>query len=259
MNTTDLNAQITQQLEELARLTDAARFSEAMQAYLDTAARFHKYSWHNQVLIRIACPTATQVAGFHDWLKLKRYVKKGAKGIPILAPCRVKPKTEEDKERLFFKVVYVFDVSMTGGEPLPPQPEWRSREQQAALQQKLLAFAAQKKLAVSVVELPENVQGLSRGGAIGLSRTAGTKTLVHELAHELLCHHDTKPDRKTRECEAESVAYVVAKHFGLGGLNSPNYLVLQGAGAPDIRKSLEAVCACAAQIINGVEEVAKPA
>ncbi len=100
--------------------------SEALTAYLTTMARFHTYSFGNQLAIAKQKPTATQVAGFHKWLELHRYVKKGEKGIAILAPMILKRDkqntdgTSESGPRLIgFKVVYVFDLAQTDGEPLP--------------------------------------------------------------------------------------------------------------------------------------------
>ena len=75
---------------ELAQATDAARISEAMHDYLDMCARFHNYSPQNIWLILLSHPMATHVAGFHKWRSLGRYVMKGEKGIPILAPIFVK-------------------------------------------------------------------------------------------------------------------------------------------------------------------------
>ena len=96
--------------------------SEALTQYLTTMARFHSYSFGNQLLIARQSPDASRVAGFQKWLELKRYVRKGQKGIAILAPMIVKgsrePKntdgTSESGPRLVgFKVVYVFDIRFT--------------------------------------------------------------------------------------------------------------------------------------------------
>src|SRR5438105_4773060 len=82
-----------------------------------------------------------------------------------------------------------------------------SRARQAELQGKLVAFAVACGIRVSVRALAGEAQGVSRGGAIELAPEAGTKTLVHELAHELLAHHTTVLARRVRELEAEAVAY----------------------------------------------------
>ena len=100
--------------------------SEALVNYLATMAQFHSYSFGNVMAIARQKPTATRVAGFHKWLELRRYVRKGEKGIAILAPMIGKPRESSETDgtskagpRLIgFKVVYVFDVSQTDGEPL---------------------------------------------------------------------------------------------------------------------------------------------
>ncbi len=109
----------------LTRLMEALEQgqSEALKAYLAVMSRFHRYSWGNILLIYSQLPTATHVAGFHAWLKLRRFVRKGEKGIVILAPMVGRKKsdqdelTEDDGSRLFgFRAAHVFDVSQTDGE-----------------------------------------------------------------------------------------------------------------------------------------------
>jgi antirestriction protein ArdC len=99
--------------------------SDALKNYLRLMSRFHRYSWGNCLLIYSQRPEATHVAGFHAWLKLGRYVRKGEKGIVILAPMVGRKKsenelTEDEKTRLFgFRAAHVFDVSQTDGDALP--------------------------------------------------------------------------------------------------------------------------------------------
>ncbi len=112
----------TDALEMLARLLDQGH-SEQLTALLKTMARFHQYSWHNVSLIACQRPTATRVAGFQTWRSLKRHVRKGEKGIAILAPIlgRRDREGEVDQTRVVvgFRAAYVFDVEQTDGEPLP--------------------------------------------------------------------------------------------------------------------------------------------
>lgn len=223
-----------------------------MQHYLETCARFHQYSPNNLWLILWAKPDATQVA------ELGRHVRKGEEGIPILAPLTKKLEDDDgiaQYQIMGFKIVYVFDLSQTDGEQLPAPPEWKSPEQHQELLEHLFRYADQKGIQIALRELPGDVQGVSQGGMIELSPAAGTKTLIHELAHELM-HRGV--DRLTcspaiRELEAESVAYVVARYFGIGNLNSPNYTVLWGADADAILAHLERIRETAAEIINGLE------
>ena len=253
-----LTSQITQHIQELAKATDAARLSEGMQRYLETCARFHQYSYNNLWLILMARPDATQVAGFCKWKEMGRYVCKGEKGIPILAPIIRKIENEDRTEKYHivgFKVVYLFDISQTEGEPLPEPPEWKSPEKHQELLERLFRYVDQKGIQITLRELPGDVQGVSRGGAIEIDSNAGTKTVIHEIAHELMHQgsnrHLTTP--AIRELEAESVAYVVARYFGVGNLNSPNYAALWGADAEAILNHMERIRETASAIINGLE------
>ena len=100
--------------------------SEALRTYLAAMGRFHKYSWGNCLLIASQKPDATHVAGFHTWLRLRRYVRKREKGIVILAPMVGKQRAEQEDapetEQTWvfgFRAAHVFDVSQTDGDPLP--------------------------------------------------------------------------------------------------------------------------------------------
>jgi hypothetical protein len=191
----ELSERIKGHVEELANATDAARLSAVIQNYLKAASIFHQYSFNNILLINFAYPCATRVAGFQAWRKLNRWVRKGESGIPILAPILVKEKTEGEEGRSFlkgFKVVYVFDISQTDGDPLPEEPEWKSPERSVELQYRLMTFARKKGILVTVKRLAGDIQGVSKGGAIDIAPDAGTSTLLHELAHELL-HRGTVP------------------------------------------------------------------
>jgi hypothetical protein len=125
MNTSDLTAHIEQTLETLAVQTGEAQHSEQFIEYLKSASRFHSYSLGNILLILWQKPTATRVAGYRAWQKMNRYVRKGEKGIAILAPCVYSDKTDRAKTRIFFKTVWVFDISQTDGESLP-EINWRA-------------------------------------------------------------------------------------------------------------------------------------
>jgi hypothetical protein len=107
----ELNAGIRSTIEQLANETDAARQSELFRNYLKTSAAFYDYSWHNQMLIWKQRADASFVGGFNTWLKCGRYVRKGEKGIAILAPMFFKDKNAngDDTKRIWFKIVYVFD------------------------------------------------------------------------------------------------------------------------------------------------------
>lgn len=257
----NLNKKLTAYVKDLAKETDQARISEMMQNYLKFCSSFYRYSVANQFFIYLFKPDATHVAGFHDWLKRKRYVKKGEKGIPILAPCQVKIKDDDDKvigQELRFKTVYVFDVSQTDGEPLPEQPNWKSPEKYPELEDMLINYAKSLNIKVDIKDLSEmGAQGYSAGGEIALDPTAGTKTLIHEIAHELL-HHNEKSKlrpRKEVELEAEAVAYVVGRALEIKNMASPNYLALWNADGSKILDRLDLIRDTANKILTAIYPV----
>jgi hypothetical protein len=253
-----LAGQITAHIQELAEATDAARMSAAMLSYLDTCARFHRYSANNVWLILMSKPDATMVAGFNRWHSLNRYVKRGEHGIPILAPIVFKENPEDLNSRQVikgFKVVYVFDVSSTEGDPLPEPPNWKSPEQNLILFNKLVIFAESRRISVTIKNLGGETQGVSKGRAIEIDPSAGTKTLIHEIAHEMMHRGADRPmDGIIRELEAESVAYVVGRYFGLDDLASPNYVALHGVTSDLIMKHLDRISHTSATIIQAIEE-----
>lgn len=152
-----------------------------------------------------------------------------------------------------FKVVYVFDISQTAGDPLPEPPGWMSPEKNVLLSQKLIQFAESRGIKVLEQELRGQVQGVSKGGTILLSPDAGILTLIHEIAHEMMHREKDRPiDSMIREMEAESVAFVVAKYFGLDGLTSPNYVAFHRATSKEIMTHLEIVRCSAMEIINSL-------
>jgi len=287
MDAKALTRSITVAIEDLAQETDQARISETLQRYLEMLSKFHHYSWHNQLLIWIQSPQATQVAGYRTWKqKFKRQVKRGENGIAILAPCMYRPKNqaktleEEDPDlqssplassceepesahsNLTFRVVHVFDVAQTEGDPLPECPEWRDQEKDTELENALLTFAKKKGIQVERTGDLGGPEGMSSGGKIHLLHTTGTRTLVHELAHELFEH--SKPEvhslstAQQREVEADAAAYVVCHHFGLKSASTPNYLALWQASGKDILASLERVRGIAVEIIQEVDRFTQP-
>ena len=112
MNADELKKLTTDALDTLAALLDEGH-SDHLTALLKTMGRFHKYSWHNVALIASQCPTATRVAGFQTWRTMGRFVRKGAKGIAILAPIVGRREAESDSDNaravMGFRAAYVFD------------------------------------------------------------------------------------------------------------------------------------------------------
>jgi hypothetical protein len=254
----ELNKKITSYIEDLAQETDEARISEVMQKYLNFCASFHNYSLFNQLLIFLTRSNATLVAGYRDWTKKRRYVKKGEKGIPILAPILIKMKNEKGDEItqvVNFKTVYVFDIAQTDGEPLPESPEWISPEKYPELETMLIDYASSLHINVNIEDMSATgAQGCSSGGQITLDTLAGTKTLIHEIAHELL-HHTKEARQKSRaeiELEAEAIAYVVARALEIENLKSPNYLAIWDADGAKIMDRLDIIRTTANQILTAI-------
>ena len=199
--TTDKARSLTEQIEasvnQLATETDEARQSELFQSWLNAMAQFSHYSWNNQLLIACQRPAASsgQVAGFNAWRKLGRHVKKGAKGIAILAPCVYRKKADDTKEdsptvkRLSgFKTAYVFCESDTDGEPLPTLTYGAESGGEELLTRLEWVTEEDLNIVLDYEEIKEDgVEGYSAGGRIvirtSLSPTAKAGVVVHELAH----------------------------------------------------------------------------
>lgn len=249
--------------QALQNLTDALKSgkSERLTQYLAMLARFHRYSFGNVLLILSQRPDATHVAGFSTWKQLGRYVKKGEKGIVIIAPMSIRPKDddaagqqqEQARPILRFRGVYVFDVSQTDGEPLP-EPARVNGDPSDHLQS-LKALVAERGIALDNSDLPGSADGVSRGGRIstrpGLSSAEEFSVIVHELAHELLHRGENRPASKTvRETEAEAVAFVVSQSIGLEtGSAASDYIQLYDGKTETLAQSLDRIQHVAAEII----------
>jgi N-terminal domain of anti-restriction factor ArdC len=128
----DLSAAIDQSIKTLAAETDAAKQNEAFRLWLTTMSRFYSYSFGNQMLIAFQCPTATRVAGFRRWQSMNRFVRKGEKGIRILAPIIRRKEDETTKDgktsRIAgFRVASVFDRLSRDLRPARPATVLRRR------------------------------------------------------------------------------------------------------------------------------------
>jgi len=256
MDAQPVKARIDSLINDLCEMTDAAKISDTLKTFVEAMSKFHKYSYYNTMSIVISRPDATHVAGYKAWLSMNRFVKRGEKGIPILAPIFKKLDNGDgatESKLVAFRVVYVFDISQTDGEPLPAPPEWTNHTMVDAIHGKLLDFASSKDIEVITEDLDNGAEGRSSGGKITLAPGAGTSVLVHEIAHELL-HREkvsvTQELRQRREVEAESVAFIVCSFFGYTATSSPNYLALWAADPKNIRSSLAAIQKAASQIIE---------
>lgn len=201
--------------------------TEGWKRALDFRRRFHTYSFFNTSLILAQKPDAQLVAGYRAWIASNRFVRKGEKGIGILAPLiRKDPDDPERRILTGFKTVYVFDVNQTEGDPIPLPESPRLLEDTpedhvkiASLKFRLAMLCASKGVSVSWdfqhaaalgVYRPDHKQIQIKAD---LSHTQGFKTLCHEAAHMLL--HTGSDDRTRAELEAETTAYLVCHALGI--------------------------------------------
>ena len=285
--------EITDRLEQgIKELFDSDRYKE----YLRVMSKFHNYSFNNTLLIAMQKPDASLVAGFQSWKNnFKRNVVKGEKGIKILAPSpfkirqemeKIDPETQkpvigadgkpvkEEKEITIpaFKVVSVFDVSQTEGKELP---DITVDMLTGDVEHFKDVFAALEKTSPVPIGF-EKIEGNSHGYyhleekriAIdeGMSELQTIKTAIHEIAHAKLHDIDPnapkeeqadRPDRSTREVQAESVAYAVCQHYGLDTSDySFGYVAGWSSGREldELKSSLETIRSTAAEIINSIDE-----
>lgn len=237
--------------------------SDALKTYLSLLSRFHKYSWGNCLLICSQRPDATHVAGFHAWVKMRRYVRKGEKGIVILAPMVGRKKTddtltEDAQTRLYgFRAAHVFDVSQTDGDPLPEFATIKGDPKDYA--ERLEHFVTGQSIALEYDSGIAPAKGLSSGGKItllpDLSAAEHFATLIHETAHELLHRGDrrTQTTRTVRETEAEAVAFVVCEAVGLDtNTASADYIRLYSGDKVPLAESLRFIQSTAAVILTAI-------
>lgn len=259
-------------LQRLEQAIGEIHDSESFRRYLDVQSRFHRYSYGNVALILSQRPDATTVAGYNRWLTLHRYVRKGEKGIRILAPMTRKDEAEEggstERRQLFFRAVSVFDVSQTEGEPLPEiTVPLLTGEDGGGVMDGLLDLAVQEGVEVRLSrgELPAAAAGAYWPGEQKIRVRAApmrqmTKTLAHELAHHvhLTRFGQESGQREERETVAEASAYVICGHFGLDtGERSFPYVATWAKDAATLKGALQSIQRVSAVIIDGVEGRAK--
>ena len=284
--------EITDRLEQgITELFDSERYKE----YLRVMSKFHNYSFNNTLLIAMQKPDASLIAGFNSWKnQFQRNVKKGEKGIKIIAPSpfKIKQETEkidpqtqkpvigrdgkpvtEEKEITIpaYKVVSVFDVSQTEGRELP---NIAVDALTGDVEQYSDFFAALEKTSPVPIGF-EKIEGGAHGYyhledkriALdeGMSELQTLKTAIHEIAHAKLHDIDLnapkdeqqpRVDRRTREVEAESIAYTVCQHYGLDTSDySFGYVAGWSSGRElaELKSSLEMIRSAAADIINSID------
>jgi antirestriction protein ArdC len=252
-----------------------AGHSDALTAYLDAMSRFHNYSFGNILEIARQRPSASRVAGMYAWNQLGRRVKKGEKGIRILAPIvGVKRKPDEEAEKditkqntrvlVGFRNAYVFDVEQTEGVELPAIREVYGDVGEN--HDRLVSFIDRQGIELVFTENIAPALGMSYGGRIailpGQSKAEIFATLVHELAHEMLhkTERRTTTTKVVRETEAEAIAFVVGKAVGLEvGSASADYIHLYHGNASLLAESLEVIQQTSAVILAALESSAAEA
>jgi antirestriction protein ArdC len=262
MNTDNAKALAETALNSLVEAVQQGR-SEAVKTYLETLSRFHKYSFRNQMLIALQRPSATHVAGFHTWRSVDRCVRKGEKGIAILAPMSFKAKpqgddgSEEQAAHVRFRAVTVFDVAQTDGAPLPEIGT--TTGDPGANLERLAQFIASAGITVEYSDSIRPDLGTSTGGhitiALGLTSAEQFSVTVHELAHELLHRGTDRPASLTvRETEAEATAYTVCHHIGLNtGTAAHDYIALYDGDRGALIQSLNTIRDAATRIIAALD------
>lgn len=221
------DARIAEAQKSLEEGLMALTSSEDWLRYLTTQARFHKYSFLNVLWLSVQTSKRgmplSQVAGFNTWKDMGRFVRKGEKALNVLAPIVVKKTDEERRVLVGFKVVSVFELSQTDGEPLPEISHNLEGDgaEYKALADKLVAFSADNGVPVSFEDCGSalgeyNTVNKTIRIRPGMSDLQTASVLAHEVAHSIL--HADEEDRHSRpemETEAESTAFVVMNALGL--------------------------------------------
>lgn len=266
--------------------------SDNYKNYLNTMAKFHNYSLNNTLLINQQAPNATRVAGFESWKNnFNRHVKKGERGIKIIAPAPYnmkvtkdvidpktgekvldengQPKTAEVQVKIpAFKVTTVFDISQTEGEPLP---SLGVNELSGNVEMANDIKESLHKISPVPIEFGP-IEGESKGFYSlsekyikvkeGMSDTQTLKTMVHEISHAMLHDPDRikdNPDLQqpgNKEVEAESIAYIVCQHFGIDTSDySFGYIAgwSEGREMEDLKSSMNTIRETSAEMINRIE------
>ena len=288
-NSADRMKEITDRLETgIQELFESERY----KAYLTSMAKFHSYSFNNTLLI--AMQGGQLVAGYNKWRDdFHRNVKRGEKGIKILAPAPYKvkkevPKLDEQGKPVMdkdgkpltevqetqvpaFKIVSVFDVSQTEGEPLPSIGVEELTGSVERYGEFFKALEQTSPVPIGFEDIPGGSHGYyhltEKRIAIqeGMSELQTLKTAIHEIAHSKLHAIDPeapaieqadRPDSRTREVQAESVAYAVCQHYGLDTSDySFGYVAgwSSGKDLKELKASLETIRATAHELITTID------
>jgi len=251
-------------LAEIEAGIDELATSEGWVSYLKTAAKFHKYSMNNLMLIAMQRPDATQVAGYNTWKNLGRQVMKGEAGIRILAPMTGTDEETGEQRTFGFRTVAVFDVSQTEGEGIVEPPvELLSGEAPEGIYGSLVAIGAGLGYTTSKVDDIGGANGETNRSAKTISILSSSspaqavKTMAHELGHVIL-HGEGASDRARAELEAESVAFIICRFLGIDSDDySFGYVLTWSENGEDakagLKESASRILKAADQIIKSLE------
>jgi antirestriction protein ArdC len=249
--------------------------TEVLKRYLEAMGRFRKYSFTNCMLIFCQKPDATRVAGFHTWKSLGRHVKKGERGVMIMAPMvRTKRAKSEGKvvtidaeseTYVTFRPVYVFDQSQTEGDPLPDLHSTRVEGDATVYLERLTKHVTDSGIALEFGDPTMGADGRSYGGKIvikaGMTEAETLSVLVHEVAHERLHRGDRRKNttKTVRETEAEAVAHVVCSSLGFATNGAAEiYIGLYEGDADLLMASLNLVQKTATDILVAIADPVEP-
>lgn len=266
--------EITQKLEAgVRKIYDSGQYEN----YLKTMSKFHNYSVNNSILIYMQKPDASHVVGFQTWKnQFNRTVNKGEKGLKIIAPSPFKIKvdvkdpvtgdvTKEEQIIPAYRAVSVFDISQTSGEPLPELVHTLDGSvENYEIMKKSIEYASGQPViyepitsgAKGFFKLDDKSIHIKEG----MPEAQTIKTLIHETAHSLLHTRDKLKDSpktsEQKEIEAESVAYVVARHYGIDTGDYSFGYVSGWAGdkaCKDLQASMETIRQTANELIQKID------
>jgi antirestriction protein ArdC len=265
MNSENIKEVANQAINQLVEGLNAGH-SEALNRYLSAMAKFRAYSLFNVLLILKQCPNAGRVAGYRAWQSLGRQVKKGEKGIMILAPVLRKrtdnadeaSPTDESRSVVNYRSVYVWDEQQTTGDELPQIGSVTGDP--TVYLERLETFVRANGIALGYSADIAPAKGLAEKGKITLlpnQTPAETfSTLVHEQAHAILHQSERRAEttKRIRETEAEAVAFVVCQAIGLEtGTAATDYIQLYQGDAKLLVESLQHIQQTATRILDAIE------
>ena len=280
--------EITSKLEKGVKdIFDGANY----QQYLNFCAKLPRYSVNNQILIMMQKPDATMCQSFTNWKEVNRHVRKGEKGIRILAPAPYKMQKEQEKVDASgktvldkdgepvketvevtinaFKPVSTFDVSQTEGEPIPSPGVDELTGSVEGYETLLAAIKEVVPVPISFEQIDSGAKGfyhLEENRIVvqeGMSEAQTVKTLLHEASHQALHSKEAmdsageKKSKNQKETEAESVAYVVCQHYGIDTSDySFPYVATWSADkeVPELKASLDTIRRTASKLIVKIDE-----